>query len=73
MNWPGVTLHIPTSELGVMGEKEKEGRCKERERGRRGEGATKCHPNFLTSEVGIMEGRREATLRGDGLREVGWR
>lgn len=33
MNWPGVTLHIPTSELGVMGEKEKEGRCKEREVG----------------------------------------
>lgn len=33
----------------------------------RGERAAKCHPNFLTSEVGIMEGRGEATLRGDGL------
>lgn len=21
LNWPGVTLHIPTTELGVMGEK----------------------------------------------------
>lgn len=21
LNWPSVTLHIPTSELGVMGEK----------------------------------------------------
>ncbi len=75
LNWPSVTLHIPTSELGVMGEKWKEGRWKEREKERQGEGgrATKCHPNFLTSEVGIMEGRREATLRGDGLREVGWR
>lgn len=42
---------------------------------RQGEGgrAAKCHPNFLTSEVGIMEGRREATRRGDGLGEVGWR
>lgn len=45
---------------------------REREAGR-GERATKCHPNFLTSEVGIMEGRREAPLRGDGLGEVGWR
>lgn len=38
----------------------------------RGGRAAKCHPNFLTSELGIMEGRREATLQGDGLREVGW-
>lgn len=42
-------------------------REREKEVGR-GVGAAKCHPNFLTSEVGIMEGRREATLRGDGLR-----
>lgn len=52
-------------------------------RNRKGEGgrravgkggrAAKCHPNFLTSEVGIMEGRREVTLRGEGLGEVGWR
>lgn len=28
----------------------------------RGGGAAKCYPNFLTSELGIMEERREATL-----------
>lgn len=33
-----------------------------------GEWGAECHPNFLTSGVGIMEGRREATVRGDGLR-----
>lgn len=39
--------------------------------------AAKCHPNFLTSELGIMEGVGgggwgAGTLLGDGSREVGW-
>lgn len=31
LNWPIVTLHIPASELGVMGEKWKVGRWKDRQ------------------------------------------
>lgn len=46
---------------------------KEREKGWERWGPTKCHPNSLTSEVGIMEGRRAVTVRGCGLGEVGQR
>lgn len=69
LNWPSVTLHIPASELGVMGETGGGRGAVDVMRARKG--ATKFHPNFPTSEVGIMDGNREGTPRADGLGEVG--
>lgn len=39
----------------------------------RGGRPAKFYLNFLTSDLGVMEGTQEAPLRGDGLREGGWR
>lgn len=39
----------------------------------RGGKPAEFYPNFLTSELGIMEGTLEAPLKGGGWREAGWR